>query len=89
MEISVLNIFVEGPPLIQVENVYKKVPTFSKQPWAPRLNMHQHRNLCFIMMASSHMYLFLKFVCNLRQVGGYFPSTVVSFTNKTDRHEII
>ena len=30
----------------------------------------------------------IKFVSNLLQVGGFFPDTPVSFTNKTDRHDI-
>jgi hypothetical protein len=30
----------------------------------------------------------IKFVSDLRQVGGFFPGTPVSFTNKTDRHDI-
>jgi len=38
------------------------------------------------------MYLILhymiKFVSDLRQVGGFFPCTPVSSTNKTDHHDI-
>ena len=30
----------------------------------------------------------IKFVSDLRQVGGFFPGTLVSSTNKTDRHNI-
>jgi len=30
----------------------------------------------------------LKFVCNMRQVGDFFPGPTVSSTNKTDRHDI-
>jgi hypothetical protein len=30
----------------------------------------------------------IKFVSNLRQVGGFLPGTPVSSTNKTDRHDI-
>jgi len=30
----------------------------------------------------------IKFVSGLRQVGGFFPGTLVSCTNKTDRHDI-
>ena len=30
----------------------------------------------------------IKFVSDLRQVGGFCPGTPVSFTNKTDRHDI-
>jgi hypothetical protein len=30
----------------------------------------------------------IKFVCDLRQVGGFFPCSPVSSTNKTDRHDI-
>jgi hypothetical protein len=29
-----------------------------------------------------------KFVSDLRQVGGFYPGTLVSSTNKTDRHNI-
>ena len=31
----------------------------------------------------------IKFVSDLRQVGGFFPGPPVSSTNKTDRHEIL
>ena len=31
----------------------------------------------------------IKFVSDLRQVGGFSPSTLVSTTNKNDRHDII
>jgi len=30
----------------------------------------------------------IKFVSDLQQVGGYFPGTPVSSTNKTDHHNI-
>jgi len=30
----------------------------------------------------------IKFVSDLRQVGGFLPGTLVSSTNKTDRHDI-
>jgi hypothetical protein len=30
----------------------------------------------------------IKFVSDLRQVGGFFPGTPVSFKNKADRHNI-
>ena len=30
----------------------------------------------------------IKFVRDLRQVGGFFPGTPVSSTDKTDRHDI-
>jgi hypothetical protein len=30
----------------------------------------------------------IQFVSDLRQVGGFFPGTPVSSTNKTDRHDI-
>ena len=30
----------------------------------------------------------IKFVSDLRQVGGFSPSTTVSSSNKTDRHDI-
>ena len=30
----------------------------------------------------------IKFVSDLRQIGGIFPGTPVSTTNKTDRHDI-
>jgi hypothetical protein len=30
----------------------------------------------------------IKFVSNLLQIGGIFPGTPVSTTNKTDRHDI-
>jgi hypothetical protein len=30
----------------------------------------------------------IKFVSDLRQVGGFSPGTPVSTTNKTDRHDI-
>jgi hypothetical protein len=30
----------------------------------------------------------IKFVSDLRQVGGFFPGNPVSSTNKTDRHDI-
>jgi hypothetical protein len=30
----------------------------------------------------------IKFVSDLRQVGGFFPGTPFSSTNKTDRHDI-
>ena len=30
----------------------------------------------------------IKFVSDLRQVGGFFPGTLVSTTNKTDRHDV-
>ena len=30
----------------------------------------------------------IKFVCDLRQFGGFLPSLPVSSTNKTDRHDI-
>jgi hypothetical protein len=30
----------------------------------------------------------IKFVSDLRQVGGFSPGTPVSSTNKTDRHDI-
>ena len=34
-------------------------------------------------------YYVIKFVSDLRQVGGFFPpDTQVSYTNKTDRHDI-
>jgi hypothetical protein len=29
-----------------------------------------------------------EFVSDLRQVGGFYPGTLVSSTNKTDRHNI-
>jgi len=29
----------------------------------------------------------IKFVSDLRQVGGFFPGPPVSFTNETDRHD--
>ena len=30
----------------------------------------------------------IKFISDLRQVGGFFPSTAISSNNKTDRHDI-
>jgi hypothetical protein len=30
----------------------------------------------------------IKFVSDLRQIGGFFPATPVSSTNKTDRYDI-
>jgi len=36
---------------------------------------------------SIHHYV-IKFVSDLRQVGGFFPGTPVSSTKKTDRHDI-
>jgi len=30
----------------------------------------------------------IKFVSDLRQIGGFFPGTPVSCTNKTNRHNI-
>jgi hypothetical protein len=31
----------------------------------------------------------IKFVSDLRPVGGFSPGTLVSSTNKTDRHDIV
>jgi len=38
--------------------------------------------------AYSIQHYVIKFVSDLRQVGGFPPGTPVSFTNKTDRHDI-
>ena len=36
----------------------------------------------------SIQYYVIKFVSDLRQIGGFFPATPVSSTNKTDRYDI-
>ena len=36
----------------------------------------------------SILHYMIKFVSDLRQVGGFFPGTPVSSTNKTDHHDI-
>jgi hypothetical protein len=36
----------------------------------------------------SIQYYVIKFASDLRQVGGFFPGTPVSFTNETDHHDI-
>ena len=39
-------------------------------------------------LVSSIQHYMIKFVSELRQVGGFFPGTPVSSTNETDRHDI-
>jgi hypothetical protein len=70
---------------------WRRIPEYPEKTTTYAIIAHHHQH-CEVASRSGEVYSIqhyvIKFVSDLRQVGGFPRGTPASFTNKTDRHDI-